>query len=161
MQGAERPHPFNGQFGIAQQPRRVGQAELARSGAVMLSTKRADVQIYEVRHGGEHHAFFFARDKQPWNVGPWSSDAAAVCCRVMNAQLEHLIVIGGSSICWQGEPLLSAGAPFQFLEWRRRDGLINSEREKFSTTPAFQELVSSQHFPSSVLDPTSTCAEKP
>ena len=139
---------------------RVGATDAARNRATMTSTRQAAVQIYELHDETENYAFFFARDKQPWSAGPWSSDAEVLCCRIKHERLEQLVVIGGSSLAWQGEPLLNASGPFQFFEWRRRDGISNSEREKFPPTPAFEELTSSLHSPSSVLHPTSTYAEK-
>jgi hypothetical protein len=141
----------------------VGVSEPVRKSAAMTSTRQPAVQIYELHDGSENYAFyfFFARDKQPWSAGPWSSDAEVLCCQIKHEKIEHLIVIGGSSVAWQGDPLLNASGPFQFFEWRRHDGVLNSEREKFSTTPAFDDLISSLQSPSSVLHPTSTYAEKP
>ena len=118
------------------------------------------MQVYELRDDSDHHTFFFARDKQPWSSGPWSSDAEVFYCRIENEKLAHLIVIGGSSATWRGEPLLNADGPFQFFEWRRRDGVINSETESVSTTPAFEELTASLNCSSTISHPTSTYAEK-
>jgi hypothetical protein len=135
-------------------------AEGNQSGTTMHSTHEAAVQIYELHDDGDNYSFYFARDKQPWSVGPWSSDAEVLCARITGEKLEQLIVIGGSSVTWQGEALLNASGPFQFFEWRRQDGLVNSAKEKFSTTPAFQELISSLRDPSPVSHSTSTYAEK-
>jgi hypothetical protein len=126
----------------------------------LTSTQHPAVQLYELRDHTGTWSIFFARDKQPWSVGPWSSDAEALCARINGEKLEQLVVIGGSSVAWQGEPLFNASAPFQFFEWRRNGELVNSAQEKFSTTPAFEELKSSLLSLSSVSHPTSTYAEK-
>jgi len=138
--------------------------EAGRNGAGMVSTQMVStqqpaVQVYELRDKG-NQTFFFARGKQPWSSGPWSSDAEVLYCRIENEKLAHLIVIGGSSAAWRGEPLLHADGPFQFFEWRRGDGVINSEPERFGTTPAFDELTRGLNCSPSVSHPTSTYAEK-
>jgi hypothetical protein len=69
-------------------------------------------------------------------------------------------VIGGSSVVWRGESLLDVDGPFQFFEWRRRDGIVNSEPDRFSTTPAFDELTTSVNCSSPISHPSSTYAEK-
>ena len=91
---------------------RAGASASTPSGMSMLGTQEASVQIYELRNDVSHHTFFFARGKQPWSSGPWSSDAEVLYCRIENESLVHLIVIGGSSAAWQGEPLLNAGGAF-------------------------------------------------
>jgi Heparinase II/III-like protein/Heparinase II/III N-terminus len=130
-------------------------------GMSMFSAREAAVQVYELRDDADHHTFFFARGKQAWHSGPWSSDAEVLYCRVENEKLIHLIVIGGSSAAWRGEPILNAAGPFQYFEWRRRDGIIESDRDTISTTPAFDELIMSLNCSSAVSHPTSTYAEKP
>ena len=135
-------------------------AEAEGSDKTLISTQQPAVQLYELRDHAGIWSVFFARDKQPWREGPWSSDAEVLCCRIEDEALEHLVVIGGSSVAWQGRALLNAGGPFHFFEWRRRDGLVQSVPENFSTTPAWEELLSGLHGPSSVVHPTSNYAEK-
>jgi len=140
-----------------------GQADVSgsiRSGVTMSSAQEATVQVYELRDDADHHTFFFARGKRPWSSGFWSSDSEVLYCRIENEKLAHLIVIGGSSVVWRGESLLDVDGPFQFLEWRRRDGIINSEPDRFSTTPAFDELTTSLSCSSPISHPSSTYAEK-
>jgi hypothetical protein len=139
---------------------RADSSPSVRSGLSMSSTHEAAVQVYELRDEADHHAFFFARGKQPWTSSPWSTDAEVLYCRIENEKLAHLIVIGGSSVAWRGEPIVNADGPFQFFEWRRRDGIINSESERIFTTPAFDELVTSLNCSSPASHPTSTYAEK-
>ncbi len=131
-----------------------------RSGVTMSSAHQATVQVYELRDDADHHTFFFARGKRPWSCAYWSSDSEVLYCRIENEKLAHLIVVGGSSVVWRGESLLDVDGPFQFFEWRRRDGILNSEPDRFSTTPAFDELTSSLNCSSPISHPTSTYAEK-
>jgi hypothetical protein len=141
---------------------RAGMPEQNRPRLTMMGVQEATVQAYELKNddADSTHHFFFARDKQPWSSPLWSSDAELVYFRVEHDELAQLIVIGGSSIAWRGEPLLDAAAPFQFFEWRKDGNITNSSREKFSTTPAFDELTRSLNFSSSVSHPNSTYAEK-
>lgn len=131
-----------------------------RSGVAMSSAPEATVQVYELRDDADHHTFFFALGKRPWSSGFWSSDSEVLYCRIENEKLAHLIVIGGSSVVWRGESLLDVDGPFQFFEWRRRDGIVNSEPDRFSTTPAFDELTTSVNCSSPISHPSSTYAEK-
>ena len=135
-------------------------SEQGPSGVSMTSARGQAVQVYELHVEAGHHAFFFARGKQPWTSGPWSSDAEMLYCRIENGRLAQMVAIGGSSVAWRGATLLNAVGPFQFFEWRRRDGIINSEPERFATTSAFDELTASLNCSSSVSHPTSTYAEK-
>ena len=68
-------------------------------------------------------------------------------CRVENEELAQLIVIDGTSVTWQGQPLLKANGPSRFFEWRKQDGAINAEPEQFSTTPLFDELTGNSQRP--------------
>ena len=139
---------------------RPAAGESIQRSASMFRTQDPAVQIYKLQVETAHHLFCFARGKQPWSSGPWSSDADALYCRVENDKLAHLIVIGGSSAAWRGEALLDAGGPFQFFEWRGRDGVFHSEGPPVSTTTAFQELAASLNCSLADSHPTSTYAEK-
>ena len=140
---------------------RVGEAGQNRRRLNMMAVQKAAVQAYELDDADTIHNFFFARNKQPWSASFWSSDAELVYIRSEHDELSQLIVIGGSSVAWHGKPLLNADGPFPFFEWQRESNITTSGREKFSTTPAFDELISTLHCPSSVAHPTSTYAEKP
>ncbi len=107
---------------------------------VRMHAAIAEVAAYDLQEGAESHAFLFARDKQPWSFGSWSSDAELLYCRMENEKITQLIVIGGSSVAWNGQPLLRAQGPSRFFEWRKRDGWLHAEPEAFALTPLFQEL---------------------
>jgi hypothetical protein len=128
--------------------------------ARMVSIEQAAVHIYELNDGNESHGFFFAHDGKPWSSGPWSSDAELLYCRMENEKLVHLIVVGGTSVAWQGEPLLSTRGPAEFFEWRKQDGTMNAAPVQFSTTPLFDELTGSSHSSSDASSATSSYAEK-
>lgn len=106
----------------------------------MVSTEQPGVQIYELHDARGAHSFFFARGKSSWSSGPWSSDAELLYLRTESQQLAQLIVIGGSSLAWQGGPLLNTGGLIDFFEWRKNDGAIHAMPLPFSTTALFDEL---------------------
>ncbi len=114
------------------------------------------VAAYELVEGTQIHTFLFARAKQPWNFGPWSCDAEALYWRMENEKITQLIVIGGSSVVWQGQALLKAQQPSTFLEWRKRDGTLHAEPEPFTISPLFRELTGSSTEQSALSIQTST-----
>lgn len=130
----------------------------AHEPARMTSTQAAKVQLYEVHDGSDSHAFFFALGKQPWSCGPWSSDAELLYYSTAHEKLMQLIVIGSSSVGWQGQPLLTAQQPVKFFEWHRC-GINHAEPESFLARELFDELTKG----SMATDPSissSTYAEK-
>jgi hypothetical protein len=108
----------------------------------LASMAAAAVQVYELDYhqDNESHGFFFSLGKQVWSFGPWSSDAQVLYCRIRNEKLAHLVVIGGSQVAWQGQPLLKMEGPSAFFEWRARDAVLNAVPGEFSVTPCFEEL---------------------
>jgi len=106
----------------------------------MTSTAQASVQIYELDHDGENHAFFFALGDDTWSSGPWSSDARVLYCRSEEQRLTHLIVIGGTHVAWQGQPLLKVVGPSTFFEWRKQDVETGAAPDVFSVTALFEQL---------------------
>jgi hypothetical protein len=82
-------------------------------------------------------------------------------CRIEKEKLAHLIVIGGTYVAWQGQPLLKAAGPSAFFEWRKQDAMMNAAPGEFSVTPLFEELTGDSR--SSVADlnrDSSSYAEK-
>ena len=129
--------------------------------ARLVSGPQANAHLYELRAAEASHGFFFARDKQPWSFGPWSSDAEMLYCRIEKEILTHLIVIGGSSVDWQGHPFLRAPGSSRYFEWRKRDATLHAQPEQFSTTPLFDQLTGSSLSSSSVVSSImSSYAEK-
>jgi hypothetical protein len=69
---------------------------------------QGDVIAFRYDACGRSHHFFLSRDT-PWQIGPWSSDAAFVYCDVSdNADRYQLIVCDGSFVAVAGETLLRA-----------------------------------------------------
>ena len=101
---------------------------------------QAAVQVYELDYHDESHEFFFALGDEAWSFGPWSSDAQVLYCRIEKENLAHLIVIGGTFVAWQGQPLLKAAGPSKFFEWRKQDALMNATPGEFSATALFEQL---------------------
>jgi hypothetical protein len=114
----------------------------------LASMAQAAVQVYELDsryhyHDYDHdesHGFFFALGDEAWSFGPWSSDARVLYCRMEKEKLVHLVVIGGTNVAWQGQPLLKTAGPFNFFEWRRQDAVLKAEPGEFAVTPLFGEL---------------------
>jgi hypothetical protein len=106
----------------------------------LASMAQAAVQVYELDYHDESHGFFFAISDEAWSFGPWSSDARVLYCRIEKEKLAHLIVIGGTYVAWQGQPLLKAARPSDFFEWRKQDAMMNAAPGEFSVTPLFEEL---------------------
>jgi hypothetical protein len=106
----------------------------------LASMAQAAVQVYELDYHDESHGFFFALGDEAWSFGPWSSDARVLYCRIEKEQLSHLVVIGGTYVAWQGQPLLKAARRSDFFEWRKQDALINATPGEFSATALFEQL---------------------
>jgi len=106
----------------------------------LASMTQAAVQVYELDYHDESHGFFFALGEQAWSFGPWSSDAQVLYCRIEKEKLAHLVVIGGTYVAWQGQPLLKAAGPSAFFEWRKQDAVMNAAPGEFSVTSLFEEL---------------------
>jgi len=138
----------------------VQTAANAGEAARMVSVHHAVVEQYELHDREVSHSFFFARDKRAWSSGQWSSDAELLYFRTENEKLAQLIIIGGSSVMWQGQPLLEARGPSKFFEWRKQDGALHAEPAPFSTTPLFDELTGSSIASSITSTATSSYAEK-
>jgi hypothetical protein len=107
----------------------------------LASMAQAAVQVYELDYhqNNESQGFFFALGDEAWSFGPWSSDARVLYCRIEKEKLAHLVVIGGTYVAWQGQPLLKAAGPSAFFEWRGQDAVMNAAGE-FSVTSLFARL---------------------
>jgi hypothetical protein len=108
----------------------------------------AAVQVYELDYHGQSHGFFFALSDGAWSFGPWSSDARVLYCRIDDEKVVHLVVIGGSHVAWQEQPLLKAVGSSEFFEWRREGGVMNAGADAFSVTSAFEKLTRGSHLSS-------------
>jgi hypothetical protein len=106
----------------------------------LASMAQATVQVYELDYHDESHGFFFALGDEAWSFGPWSSDARVLYCRIEKEKLAHLIVIGGTYVEWQGQPLLKAARRSDFFEWRKQDALMHAMPGEFTVTALFEQL---------------------
>jgi hypothetical protein len=107
------------------------------------SSAQAAVQGYELDLDDGSHSFLFSRGDEAWSFGPWSSDAQVLYFRTEEEKPAQLVVIGGTRVAWQGQPLLLKEAgPTTFFEWRKGDALEDSSRGGFSVTPMFEQFVS-------------------
>jgi uncharacterized heparinase superfamily protein len=139
----------------------VHPAARPESRASLAGMRHAAVQVYELIDRDENQGFCFALDKRPWSFGPWSSDAEVLYCRIVGEHLVHLVVIGGTSVAWQGRPLLKAPGPSSYFEWRKQDSVMNAEPAPFAVSPLFAELAGTADFSSETrYSSPSTCTEK-
>jgi hypothetical protein len=106
----------------------------------LKSTNGSGVQVYELHYANQDHTFCFALGDAGWSFGRWSSDASVLCCRIENERLAHLIVIGGTEVRWQGQPLLEKLDTSAFFEWRRQESTGSAQSSNSSVTPLFEEL---------------------
>jgi hypothetical protein len=132
----------------ANRPRREEAFRESALKTSVLKTKfttnaQASVQAYELDLDDGSHRFLFSRGDEAWSFGPWSSDAQVLYFRTENEKLAQLVVIGGTQVAWQGEPLLlKMASPAAFFEWRRGDTPEDLDQGGFSVTTMFEEFVS-------------------
>ncbi len=151
--GAHQPAPLVRCHARVSLPAETATALVPRSGSApeegehlieprLVSMAGAAVQVYELDYhqNNESHGFFFSPGKQVWRFGPWSSDAQVLYCRIKNEKLAHLVMIGGTQVAWQGQPLLKTEGPSTFFEWRQQDAVLNAIPNQFSVTQVFEEL---------------------
>jgi len=129
------------------EPRTYQEVELR-----LASLAQAAVKVYELDCHDQSHGFFFALNDEAWSFGPWSSDARVLYSRIEKENLAHLIVIGGTYVAWQGQPLLKAEGPSDFFEWRKQDALMNATPGEFSATDLFEQLTGSPASSSAGID---------
>jgi hypothetical protein len=126
--------------GIGQADKAVAKQYTTQTEPRLASMTQGAVQVYELAYRDATHGFFFARGDGAWSFGPWSSDARVLYCRIAEEKLDHLVVIGGTQVAWQGKPLLKAAEPSEFFEWRKRDNVMNAVPGRFSFTALFEAL---------------------
>jgi hypothetical protein len=122
----------------------------------LASMAQAAVQVYELDYHDESQGFFFALGDEAWSFGPWSSDARVLYCHIEKETLAHLIVIGGTYVAWQGQPLLKATRASDVFEWRKQDALMNAMPGELSATALFEKLTGSSASPSAGVDHSSS-----
>jgi hypothetical protein len=98
------------------------------------------VQAYELDYHGRSNDFFFALSHETWSSGPWTSDARALYCRTEKDKLAHLVVIDGTHVVWQGQPLLKALGKSNFFEWSRQNAVMNASSSEVSVTSLIEQL---------------------
>jgi hypothetical protein len=113
----------------------------------LASMPQAAVQVYELDYHDQSQGFFFALRDGTWSFGPWSSDARALYCRIEKEKLAHLVVIGGTHVQWQGQPMLNMAKPSEFFEWRAQDAVMNALPPEFSVTSLFEQLTGKELSP--------------
>jgi hypothetical protein len=147
--GAFQPAPLVRSHARVALPAEIATVFVPRPGAIrqkgqprLASMAQTAVQVYKLdyHHNNESHGFFFALGDEAWSFGPWTSDARVLYCAVVQEKLAHLVVIDGTHVAWQRQPLLKAPGPVEFFEWRKQDAAMDAVPGGFSFTPLFEEL---------------------
>jgi hypothetical protein len=97
-----------------------------KAGPRFASMRHTGLQVYELAHLDGIHGFFFGSGNKKWSFGPWSSDAHLLYCHIQAEKLDHLVLIGGSEVNWQGKNLMKATRPAEYFEWRAKDSVLNT-----------------------------------
>jgi hypothetical protein len=118
---------------------------IRRDGELNIQTRLTSkalpaVQAYELDYHDRSNDFFFALGHETWSSGPWTSDARALYCRTEKDKLTHLVVIDGTHVAWQGQPLLKALGKSNFFEWSRQNAVMNASSSEVSVTPLIEQL---------------------
>jgi hypothetical protein len=77
---------------------------------------RGDVVVFRYDASGESHLFFLSQQR-PWQIGPWSSDAAFVYCRVSDGEDAYqLILCDGTFIAAGADVFVRSAVPLARCE---------------------------------------------
>jgi len=71
-----------------------------------------------------HHFIFRQKEKAVWSFGPWTSDARFFYFCVKDQRVNRIALCGGSFVRLNGESLISQDTTLQWLEWTRREAII-------------------------------------
>jgi hypothetical protein len=102
-----------------------GYAQLGNFFAVP-AVEAAGVRAYRYQLEHHDHYFFYSQADQPWDCGPWSSDAQFLYCRLEGGRLAHLILAGGQFCKWHDTELVTLSRRVQRFEWLRSEGNVTS-----------------------------------
>jgi hypothetical protein len=102
---------------------------------------KADVQAYRYDGLGQSHLMIFAGEKQSWSLGPWTSDARFLYCRLEDHCVTHFILCDGSFVNLRGQSVFAHHDKVERLEWTKRDGSTQAFCSKDAATKDFSENV--------------------
>jgi hypothetical protein len=119
----------------------VAEAPNRRGREIRLGSSESElVHAYQFEDEVSSHEFLFARGKQAWSCGPWSSDAEVIYYGTKGQRVRQFIVIGGSRVEWEGRPLFAVQEPIEFFEWRQSDGTRNGGPAQLAVTSHFDQM---------------------
>jgi hypothetical protein len=98
---------------------------------------------YQIDH--EDHCFLFS-NSQPWQCGPWSSDATFLYCCLQRGKLQRLILMDSSFCKWQDTEIVTLRHRVERFEWSlSASGDVNTRSSDVDAVQHFlsQELVGS------------------
>ena len=79
---------------------------------------------YRFTHGSQtDYVIFNEREGTSWSMGPWSSDADFLHCRVENRRVIQLVFCAGSFVKVQGQGVLTHHRKIERFEWRNQSGV--------------------------------------
>ena len=108
----------------------------------LATARNARAQSYSFETEELAHCVFFSLGEGTWTMGPWSSDASLLYCRIHQSRLVHMVLIGGSFVQWQGDDVIIRGQAVDFWEWQICDGVVQSSSSPGSIPrPLITELV--------------------
>ena len=104
------------------------QSRNAKMGEFSAITESGEsiVRAYRYLANHEDHCFFFAKINQPWECGPWSSDAQFLYCRLEAGRLVHVIVVAGGFCKWRGSEVVTLQHKVERFEWLRRGSKVTT-----------------------------------
>jgi len=82
--------------------------------AIGFGVQMADARLtrvdggYEYAAGDDRRQFFFGTGTGAWSLGPWASDAAALCLHTAPDGARELILVGGSYLDYAGRRAIEA-----------------------------------------------------
>jgi hypothetical protein len=77
---------------------------------------------YRYKDSVSTHYLVFSCGHGAWTLGPYTSDARFLYCRIRESRLEHFIVCNGSSVVLNGESVLHQARTIERFEWINRQG---------------------------------------
>ena len=79
--------------------------------------------VYKYEQGNLTHVLVFSRPGvAKWSYGAWGSDAQLFYFRMMDMQVDRIVLCDGTFAQFQGKDLIAHDGPLQWLEWNRDGG---------------------------------------
>jgi hypothetical protein len=107
------------------------------------------VSVYRYDGLGKSHVMIFAQETK-WNLGPWTSDATFVYCRLEHDRITHFVLCDSSFASVNGKSVFAHRDKVERLEWTNRSGASQTFCSDDASIKDFSEAVlescDSSHF---------------